>query len=205
MDTDDVAEKPLQHIDMMAGLIGEHAAVIGPGATPGILVIIGLIAAPAHPHGAQNETTEPAGFERFAGLDHRNVESILLDDEHLDACFVAGTDHVVGILQPQRHRLLDDDMLAGLCAGDDMRSMHTARRQNRYRVDVLACEEIVNVVDCGNIEFRSDGVGARTNVVTNGGEAGPFDMIAAQKVGVALGDASTSEQAKSDHKEPCYS
>ena len=112
MNADDVAEKPFQHIDVMAGLVGEHAAVIGPGAAPVILVIIGLVAAPAHAHGAENKPPEPPCLQRLARLDDRNVEAVLLDDEQLDAGFVAGADHLVGILQPQRHRLFDDDMLS---------------------------------------------------------------------------------------------
>ena len=136
MNADDVAEEPFQHVDVVAGLVGQHAAVIGPGAAPGVLVVIGLVAAPAHPHRAENEPAEAAGVQRLARLHHRNVEAVLLDDEQLDAGFVAGADHVVGILQPQRHRLLDDDMLAGLRAGDDMlrdasRSA-SARRPRRY-------------------------------------------------------------------------
>ena len=146
MHADDIAKEPLQHIDMVAGLIGEHAAVIGPGAAPVVLVVIGLVPAPAHAHGAQDEPPEPAGVERLARLDHGNVEAVLLDDEQFDAGFVAGADHGVGILQPQRHRLFDDDMLSRFSAGDDMLRMHAARRQHRHRVDILAGEKIVDVV-----------------------------------------------------------
>ena len=147
MNADDIAEKPFQHVDVMAGLVGEHAAVIGPGAAPGVLIVIGLVAAPAHAHRAENQAAEAAGLQRLARLHHRNVEAILLDDEQLDAGLVAGADHVVGVLQPQRHRLLDDDVLSGLRAGDDMGGMHSARRQHRHRVDILPGEKVVDVVD----------------------------------------------------------
>ena len=203
MNADDVAEEPFQHVDVVAGLVGEHAAVIGPGAAPGILIVIGLVAAPADADRAENQAAEAAGLQRLARLHHGNVEAILLDDEQLDAGFVAGADHVVGVLQPQRHRLLDDGVLAGLRAGDDMGGMHAARRQHRHRIDVLPGEEVVDVIDGGNAEFRRDRVGAVANGVTNGNEPGSVDMIAAQKFGVALCDTPASEQAKSDHGGPC--
>ena len=203
MNADDIAEEPFQHIDMMAGLVGEHAAVIGPGAAPGILIVIGLVAAPAHADRAENEAAEAAGLQRLARLHHGNVEAVLLDDEQLDAGLVAGADHVVGVLQPQRHRLLDDDVLSGLRAGDDMGGMHAARRQHRHRIDILAGEKVVDVVDRRHAELRGDRVGAAANGVANGDEPGSVDMIAAQKVRVALCDTPASEQAESDHGEPC--
>ena len=184
---------------MMAGLVGEHAAVIGPGAAPVVLIVIGLVPAPAHAHGAQNEASEPARVQRLARLDDRNVETVLLDDEQLDAGLVAGADHVVGILKPQRHRLFDDDMLSGPGAGDDMLRVHSARRQHRDRVDILPRQKVIDIVVCGNAELRCDGVGARANRIADGDETGPVDMIAAQQLGVTLRDASASEQAKSDH------
>ena len=52
----------------------------------------------------------------------------------------------------------------------------------------------------GHAELRGDGVGARANGIADGDQTGPVDMIAAQQVGVALGDAPASEQAKSDHE-----
>ena len=77
--------------------------------------------------------------------------------------------------------------------------MHSARRQHRDRVDVLAGEKIVDVVDRGNAELRRDRVGTRANGVADGDEPGSVDMIAAQQIGVTLGDTPASEQAKSDH------
>src|SRR3982075_1345960 len=97
MNAHNIAKKPLQHIDMMTGLVGEHAAIIGPSAAPIVLIIIGLVPAPAHAHCPKNETAESTGLQRLACLNHRNVEAILLDDEKLDAGFVTGADHVVRI------------------------------------------------------------------------------------------------------------
>ena len=112
---------------------------------------------------------------------------------------ITGADHVVGVLQPQRHRLFDHDMLSGPGAGNDMRGVHSARRQNRNRVDILPRQKIIDVVAGRNAELRGDGVGARANRIADGNETGPLDMTTAQQLGMTLRDASTSEQAKSDH------
>jgi len=201
MDADDVAEKPFQHIDMMTGLVAQHAAIIGPGAAPGILVLISLVPAPAHADGAEDEPPEPAGLQCLARLDDGHVETVLLDDEQLDAGLVAGPDHGVGILQAERHRLFDDDVLSGPGARDHMLGMQPAWRQNGNRVDVLAAKEIVDIVAGRNGVFRRDRVGARADGIANRNQLRPIDMMAAQQIGVALGDASASEQAESDHQE----
>src|SRR3982074_3732397 len=103
MNADNIAKKPLEHIDMMTGLVGEYAAIIGPRAAPIVLIVVGLVPAPAHAHCPKNETAESTGLQRLACLNHRNVETILLDDEKLDAGFVTRADHVVRILEPQGH------------------------------------------------------------------------------------------------------
>ena len=83
--------------------------------------------------------------------------------------------------------------------------MHSARRQHRDRVDILPRQKIVDIVVRRNAELRCDGIGARADRIADGDETGPVDMIAAQQVGMTLRDASTSEQAKSDHEKPFFS
>ena len=82
----DLAHEPPEHVDMMAGLIGDHAAVLGPGAAPRILIVVALVAAPAHAHRAEHELAEASGIERFARFDDGHVEAVLLDDEQPYAC-----------------------------------------------------------------------------------------------------------------------
>ena len=164
----------------MARLVGEHAAIIGPGAPPLVLIVIGLVAAPAHAHGAENKLAEPPRLKGLARLDDRNVESVLLDDEQLDAGLVAGTDHVVGVLQPQCHRLFDDDVLPGPCAGDDVLGMHSTRRQHRDRVDILPRQKIIDVIMRRNAELRRNGVGAHLDRIADGDKTGPVDMTTPQ-------------------------
>ena len=54
VNADDVAEKPLQHIDVMACLISQHPTIVGPRAAPSVLIIVALVSAPSHPHGTQD-------------------------------------------------------------------------------------------------------------------------------------------------------
>jgi hypothetical protein len=85
-------------------------------------------------------------------------------------------------------------------AGDDMFGMHSARRQDRHRVDVRAGEKIIDFVSRGNAELRRNGVGSGADRIADGYQSGPIDMTTAQQFGMTLGNAATSEQAKSDHE-----
>jgi hypothetical protein len=64
MNAHNIAKKPLQHIDMMAGLIGERAAIRGSHAAQGIAIVVAPIPAPAHTHSTANKTAEPANLQR---------------------------------------------------------------------------------------------------------------------------------------------
>src|SRR4051812_37901740 len=99
MHAGDFAKEPLQHIDMMAGLIRQHPAVVSPGSAPVILIVIALIAAPAYAHRTEDQTAEPPGLQSLPSLDDRNVETILLDYKKLDPRLVAGAYHLVCVLK----------------------------------------------------------------------------------------------------------
>ena len=77
--------------------------------------------------------------------------------------------------------------------------VHSARGQDRNRVDILPRQKIIDLVAGRDAELRGDGVGARANRIAHRNETGPLDMTTAQQLGMPLRDASTSEQAKSDH------
>src|SRR5258707_14386385 len=93
-------------------------------------------------------------------------------------------------------------MLARLGAGDHMLRMQSAGRQHRNGIDILPAEKIVDVVMRGNVEFRGDRVGTRGNRIADGDETGAVDMMAAQQLGMTLGDATATKQAKSEHDNP---
>ena len=110
----DRSHEPRQHVDVVGRLIHEDAAVVRPRAAPRLRVVVGLVAGPPQPHGAQHQTPEPTLVQRLAGLDDRRVVAILVDDEQLHAVQVARLDHPIGVLEPERHRLLDDNRTAVL-------------------------------------------------------------------------------------------
>src|SRR5262249_42241014 len=82
---------------------------------------------------------------------------------------------------------------------DDMLRVQPARRQHRDYVDILAREKLAHIMVGGNAKFRGDRIGARANGIADREQSGAFDVVAAQQVGMTPGDASTTEQAKSDH------
>ena len=51
----------------------------------------------------------------------------------------------------------------------------------------------------GTPNFEAMASARRANRIADGYETGPVDMTTAQQLGMTLRDASTSEQAKSDH------
>src|SRR5882724_836995 len=91
-------------------------------------------------------------------------------------------------------------MLPGPGAGDDMRGMHSARRQHRDRVDVFPRQKFTDVVVRRNAELRGNGVGAGPDGITDGDQTGPVDMTTPQQLRVTLCNAPASEQAKSNHR-----
>jgi hypothetical protein len=91
-------------------------------------------------------------------------------------------------------------MFSSLCAGDHVWRMQPAWRKHRHRVNILSGEKIIDIVKSRNAELRGDGVGARPDWIANGDQTGSLDMVSPQQLGVTLGDAPASEQAKSDHE-----
>jgi hypothetical protein len=137
-----------------------------------------LVPAPPNPDRAEDEPAEPSGLERLAGLDDGNVETILLHDEKLHPGLVAGADHVISILQPKRHRLLDDDMLSRACACYRVLRMHPAGRQDSHGVHVLARKKLVYIIVGINTEFGSERVGPRLQDVADGDQPCSVNVIA---------------------------
>ena len=74
--------------------------------------------------------------------------------------------------------------------------MHPAGGQDRDGVDVLARQELADVISGRNAELRRDSVGARPLRITDRDQTSALDMIAAEQLGVMLRDPSTSEQAQ---------
>ena len=66
-------------------------------------------------------------FERFAQFHHGNVEPVLFDDEQTDPDRIAGADHGVRIIERERHRLFNEDVLAMGSRSSDVLAMKLMR------------------------------------------------------------------------------
>jgi len=167
------------------------------------VIIIGLIAAPAHAHRSQHQPAKATGFKRFACLDHRNVESVLFNNEQLDGRRIAGSDHGIGILKAKRHRFFNDNVLACFGGRNGVSRMHAAGCQHRHRIETFLAKKLIDIVECRYPESGSDGVGALRQLVAHGNQFGSGDMAASKEIGVAFRDSSAPQQAKLDHASPC--
>jgi hypothetical protein len=195
----DVAEEPFEHIDVMAGLIGKDSAVVSPGSTPFVLIVIGLIPTPAHTYGAEDQLAEPAGQQRLARLHDRDVEAVLLHHEQLHAGGIAGLDHRVGIREPQGHGLFDDDVLSRLRDVDDMHCMQPARRHNGNNIHIGSTNEIREAMEPGNRISAGELICSLGDLVTNGSQRCTLAVPATERVGVTLRYAPAAKQANSNH------
>jgi hypothetical protein len=147
---------------------------------------------PSNAHRPEDEAVERAGFQRFARLDHRDVEAVLLEDKQLDASFVISPDHIVDILSRNAIGFSTMACLPAFAQAMTSLGMHFARRQNRHRVDILPRQKVIDIVDRGNPKFGCDGVGTRTDGVADRGQTGPVDMAVPQQVGMTPRDTSAS-------------
>ena len=77
----------------------------------------------------------------------------LMRDHQGHSRLVGGFDHVAATLQRVRHRLLDEDMLAGLHRGDGAWHVCRVIRADVHRFDIGVAEHVVQI--------RVDGVDAR--------------------------------------------
>jgi hypothetical protein len=80
-----------------------------------------------------------------------------------------------------------------------MRGVHPARCQDRDHIQILARQELVNIVKCRNIESRRNGIGSLADGIANCNKFGALNQAASEQIGMSFCDTATSEQAKSDH------
>ena len=77
----DRAHEPLEQVEVVAGLLGHHAAVERPRAVPVVLLVVLLVARPADADRAHDHLAEPPILQRLAGGLDGAVEPVLLHDE----------------------------------------------------------------------------------------------------------------------------
>ena len=124
-----VAHHPLQQVDVVARLVRQDTAVERPGAAPGILVVVVLrddTSARARCR-ARAFRSAPPPAPRAASRTG-TLKRFCFTTKSLMPCVVAAADHRVRVVQRQRHRLLDHDVLAVLA-----RARARAARGSRSR------------------------------------------------------------------------
>ena len=97
---------------------------------------------PACPNAARTPTISPSvpDCDRVArGDDGRDVAEVVRDVQH-DAGSSRRRDHLVGLVDGARDRLLDEDVLAGLRRGDRLLGVERVRRADVDGVDVVASD-----------------------------------------------------------------
>src|SRR5262249_3560749 len=128
-------EKPYQQIHVVARLVHEDATVVGPGAPPRILVVIGLIPRPTNANAACHQLPEAPGFQRFSQLDDWHIEPVLLHYEQPHSRLGTTIDHYPSIPDVQGHRFLDHDVATVTGQRHDVLRMQSAWCQNADNVD----------------------------------------------------------------------
>ena len=118
-------------IDMTAKI----PTILRPGATPSILIVVGLVTPPSKSYSAQHKLAKTARIQGLSRLHDRHIEPVLLHDEQLHASSITGRNHRISIVKPQRHRLFYDDMFSGIRNSNCMLGMHTAWGEHGNHVD----------------------------------------------------------------------
>src|SRR5262249_4560608 len=197
----DIAHHPLQQIHVMAGLVGKHAAVIGPCAAPRILIVVFLRPAPPDSHRAEHELAETAGFYCFPQLLYRNVVAVLLDYEQPHFRLFAGGDHRIRVAQHERHRLFDDEVLA---VWSQIKAYGRMRAAGCGYVDDLdlgaqRVHHAVVVREERHGIFFAESSRTPFYYVAHGDQPASGNVPSTEDLGVPLSDSTAANQGKIEH------
>ena len=105
-----VAHHPAQQVDAVDALIHQAAAVLGPGAPPGGLVIVAVVPVPADMDGAVRNLAETTGLQGLAHLLNGHIEAVLVAGGHLHTLLLAAADDLLSVVHVHSHGLFDDDI-----------------------------------------------------------------------------------------------
>src|SRR5258708_18021366 len=141
---------------MMARLVAENTTVQSPGSAPGVLIVISLRATPPNSNCAQHEASEAPAFQSLAQLHHGNIKAILLDNKEARANGVACPNHRIGIIERQRHRLLDDYVATVLGEGDYVFRVPAALGKNHDDIRSYHLHHLVHVIKVRYRELPAD-------------------------------------------------
>ena len=131
------AEEPQQEVDGVDALVHHGTAAVQRERTaPGRGIIIGLRAPPRDERAGQRQLTEATGVERRLERDRAGAEAAGQDAGDRHAGLGAGGGEFVAAGEGDLEGLLDDDVLAGLRAGEGRGEVIAARRAEADDVDV---------------------------------------------------------------------
>ena len=105
-----VAHHPAQQVDAVDALIHQAAAVLGPGAPPGGLVIVAVVPVPADMDGAVGNLAEAARLQGLTHLLNGHIEAVLVAGGHLHALLLTAANDLLGVVHVHGHGLFDDDI-----------------------------------------------------------------------------------------------
>ena len=94
----------------MDALIHQAAAVLGPGAPPGGLVVVAVVPVPADMDGAVGNLAEAAGLQRLTHLLNGHIEAVLVAGGHLHMLFLTAANDLLGVVHVHSHGLFDNDI-----------------------------------------------------------------------------------------------
>jgi broad-specificity NMP kinase len=93
-----------------------------------------------------------------AHLAYRRVEAMGMSAEELDTMLLRRVVHSLGVVQTQRHRLFDDDVLLVLRRDDRMLRVQFRRRGDIDGVDIGALAELFDAVVGFGVEIGAEAI-----------------------------------------------
>ena len=137
--------EPMDHVDVVRALLEQERGGVLPGCMPVVVVEIAAEADEvAHPH--RFDLADGARFDDF--LHHAedvHVAHVEADHQPRARC-VPGVQDAVAAVDGDRHRLLAEDVLAGLQRGDRVLLMAVVGRGDGDRVDVGSGDQLAIVL-----------------------------------------------------------
>ena len=130
----------------MDALVHERAAVAGPAAAPGGLLIIRPVPVPAHVDRAVGQTAEASLIQGGAHALHGEIEAVLVADRHLAPGLAGPVDDPVGIRHGHGHGLFDDHVKPRIEAGQGDLRMDAGVRRDGGKLQFRVLREHLTVI-----------------------------------------------------------
>ena len=107
-----------------------------------------------------HDFADDAFLEELLGLQVGGHEALVVADHELAAELLSREDHLGGVFEIGGHRLLAEDVLAGLQAGDRQAGMLAVGRADADGVDVLVVDDSLFAIDNWNMVQAGEVFGA---------------------------------------------